>query len=1319
MRSFGLSRFAQHVFHSSQSEMSRSARGCQQRRGRARRMTLELLELRRLMAASQLNALSLGCGSGDGPAHAMFGHDHVQVADAPIDMSELPTRVTSPVISGQARQLSGEAASAPVASDPVLAPATMTAMLHPLSSIPALNSYAGAPVSIYLDFNGHTSSSGGVTPVYDADGDATTFSDQELQFINNLWRVTAEDFAPFNINVTTIEPSVLAAGVPTSAANGKALRLAIGGTGSAAGLAQYNSFTNSGENLAWVYAQGKTDAITYGHIASHEAGHSFGLRHQVAMGSGGWNALMYLGLANQRYTWTTGLDDQGAVQDDMAMITSPLNGITYRADDHAGSVTGATPLVGSGTSFAGAGIIGSTSDADVFMLPATGASVRISVAGDSPSQNLDAVLELLDAAGNVLARNDPADSPNASIAADSIAEVYVAVRNNGQYGRLGQYTITVEASAPGVTVSSPKGPFTTSESGRSTWQTLVLNARPAADVIFNVASSDATEGVISTGSVVFTPANWFIPQTVTVAGVGDGVTDGASAYSVAFAPAQSADPSYSSIDPPDLNVVNLDDAPGNIYWLRSGLTHGVVAVDRATLAGDAAHTVLNVASALGPSPTGSYDPSRIAIDPIGGKMYWNDLAADAIYRANLDGSSPQAVVTGLPNPLGIAIDPAGKLYWVERDSKQIQRANLDGSAVEDVIATGLSLPGSLDIDPAGGKIYWNDVGTRTINRANLDGTGIEVVYASDGVANPSGNPASLSVAPASGKIYFGILESTGAKIYRSDLDGSQVELLVDLNAIDPSMPNRSIRGISIDSGSGRMFWSDSNSMRLFSADLDGSNIAVVFEGTSDLRGIAVLPATPGFTVTPTSGLSTTEAGGTASFTVVLNAPPTADVTIPVATSDASEGTASVSSLTFTPFNWNTPQTITVTGVDDAAYDQDVAYTILLGTAASGDARYQGLNPADVSAVNRDNDAPSPKFYVVDDASQNRTYEYDPNGALVESYSLNSGNAAPRGAAGSVAGDKTWVVDANRKVFVYNTSGGLLGSWTASTLASNATVEGLATNGTDVWIVDARSDKVFRYAGGAARTSGSQTAASSFSLNSGNLNPKDIVTDGQYLWVVNDAKTDKVFKYTVGGSYLGSWTIDAANKAPTGLTIDPANPQHIWIVDSGTDRIYQYSSAVGFTSGSRAAASSFALAAGNTNPQGIADPPAPGTLIVDVKANAATRFSLVRDLAFTALALSCSDSDYTSTWRRFGGKTRHSYGDVSGIASISARPAEAITGVNPVMGRTWAPSRRTNIEDSEQFAAVIDTALTELACVRRGNFGPPGSAGREVFASREP
>ena len=82
----------------------------------------------------------------------------------------------------------------------------------------------------------------------------------------------------------------------------------------------------------------------------------------------------------------------------------------------------------------------------------------------------------------------------------------------------------------------------------------------------------------------------------------------------------------------------------------------------------------------------------------------------------------------------------------------------------------------------------------------------------------------------------------------------------------------------------------------------------------------------------------------------------------------------------------------------------------------------------------------------------------------------------------------------------------------------------------------------------------------------------------------------MFKYTVGGTHVGSWSVDSANKKSTGITIDPTNAtQDIWIVDSGTDKVYKYANSRSRNSGSQAAAASFALAAGNTNPQGIADP----------------------------------------------------------------------------------------------------------------------------------
>ncbi|MFN7982691.1 MAG: hypothetical protein U0Q11_12600 [Vicinamibacterales bacterium] len=88
----------------------------------------------------------------------------------------------------------------------------------------------------------------------------------------------------------------------------------------------------------------------------------------------------------------------------------------------------------------------------------------------------------------------------------------------------------------------------------------------------------------------------------------------------------------------------------------------------------------------------------------------------------------------------------------------------------------------------------------------------------------------------------------------------------------------------------------------------------------------------GITVTPTTGLTTTEAGGAATFTLVLTSQPTANVTIGLSSSNTAEGTVSPSSVTFTSGNWNTPQTVTITGVDDFAIDGPVAYSILTAAA---------------------------------------------------------------------------------------------------------------------------------------------------------------------------------------------------------------------------------------------------------------------------------------------------------------------------------------------------------------------------------------------------
>lgn len=114
--------------------------------------------------------------------------------------------------------------------------------------------------------------------------------------------------------------------------------------------------------------------------------------------------------------------------------------------------------------------------------------------------------------------------------------------------------------------------------------------------------------------------------------------------------------------------------------------------------------------------------------------------------------------------------------------------------------------------------------------------------------------------------------------------------------------------------------------------------------------------TASIVVAPTTGLVTTESGGTAQFTVRLTSVPTSAVTIGLTSSNTAEGTVSPSTLTFLadPTALN-DQTVTVTGVDDAVLDGPVAYTIVTAAASSGDTFYAGQNPADVGVTNQDNE----------------------------------------------------------------------------------------------------------------------------------------------------------------------------------------------------------------------------------------------------------------------------------------------------------------------------------------------------------------------------
>jgi len=111
--------------------------------------------------------------------------------------------------------------------------------------------------------------------------------------------------------------------------------------------------------------------------------------------------------------------------------------------------------------------------------------------------------------------------------------------------------------------------------------------------------------------------------------------------------------------------------------------------------------------------------------------------------------------------------------------------------------------------------------------------------------------------------------------------------------------------------------------------------------------------TAGVTLTESSGsTNVTEGGATDSYTVVLTSQPTANVTITI--NPGSQLTVSPRTLTFTPANWNVPQTVTVTAVDDALAEGTHTGTIQ-HTVSSADSNYNGLAISPVTVTITDND----------------------------------------------------------------------------------------------------------------------------------------------------------------------------------------------------------------------------------------------------------------------------------------------------------------------------------------------------------------------------
>lgn len=286
--------------------------------------------------------------------------------------------------------------------------------------------------------------------------------------------------------------------------------------------------------------------------------------------------------------------------------------------------------------------------------------------------------------------------------------------------------------------------------------------------------------------------------------------DGTNDESVGFSPTNMMGP------------VALDLAAGRVYWSEQGLFSPGNFLRSANLNGSGIQSINLTSPALG-----------LAIDHTGGKVYWTEPYQNKIFRANLNGSNVETLISsGVSGPFGIALHTAANYFlFADSGSAKLRRANLDGSNLVDVLGGSFYNVTGLALDAGTGKMVWTDSVYNKISRANLSGQGIEELITS-GLSDPD----AIALDPANGKMYW--TDYGTNKVQRANLDGSLIQDLATNNLNNPN-------GLAIDFSTLSLYWADSSAKKITRANLDGSSPQDIPVPSPNFSGGAALDPTHG------------------------------------------------------------------------------------------------------------------------------------------------------------------------------------------------------------------------------------------------------------------------------------------------------------------------------------------------------------------------------------------------------------------------------------------------------------------------------------------
>ena len=337
------------------------------------------------------------------------------------------------------------------------------------SQVNDLNSYSSASAVIYLDFDGHAVSG----TMWNVNGafncNSSGLSDVAITEVFNR---VAEDYRPFNINVTT-NPTKY-----NSAPFNKRMRVVITTShewysSSAGGVAYVNSFTWGDNSPCFVFsALLHFNSKNIAEAASHEAGHTFGLRHQSSynascvklsdynwgQGTGeiGWAPIMGAAYNQNMTLWNSGPNSLGCgvIQSDLSILTNATNGFGYRADDHTDAyATASLSGFDANGQFKISGVVEQNDDKDLFKftIPVFGRlqlnAVPYNVGSSNSGSDLDLQVEILDGSYASIGTYNPGNLLSSVIDSFmSAGTYYLRIDGKGnvyapEYGSLGSYSL--------------------------------------------------------------------------------------------------------------------------------------------------------------------------------------------------------------------------------------------------------------------------------------------------------------------------------------------------------------------------------------------------------------------------------------------------------------------------------------------------------------------------------------------------------------------------------------------------------------------------------------------------------------------------------------------------------------------------------------------------------------------------------------------------------------------------------------------------------------------------------------------------------------